>query len=67
MDKVSTGERFIRLRQVQAKTGIARATIYQKIKDGKFPEQVNVGPRCVVWVESEIEQWMQSRILESRK
>ncbi len=39
---------------------------YDLIRKGKFPSQVNLGPRAVGWVENEIVEWIEARIDESR-
>ncbi len=36
------------------------------IRNGKFPSQVNLGPRAVGWVENEIVDWIEARIDETR-
>jgi prophage regulatory protein len=48
--------------QVQARTGISRSGIYQKMADGEFPKSISLGPRAVGWLESSIEAWIQGRI-----
>lgn len=67
MDKQITGEQLIRLPKVMVKTGSARATIYKRIAEGTFPKQVNLGPRSVAWIESEVDAWIQKCINSSRK
>ena len=57
---------LLRLRQVRARTGLSRSTIYLKIKMGEFPAQVSLGPRAVGWLEAEIERWIASRVARSR-
>lgn len=57
---------IIRLPAVKNKTGLARSTVYLRIKQGTFPKQVSLGGRSVGWVESEIETWLSNRIEESR-
>jgi len=61
---------FITLRrnQVELRTGLSRSTIYARIAAGLFPSPIDLGGgRAVGWLESEIDQWVQSRINESRK
>ena len=59
--------RLIRLREVQARTGVGRSTIYQRIRAGRFPEQVQLGnPYIVGWVESEIQLWIEHQIAAAR-
>ncbi len=55
-------ERILRLKQVKARTGISRATIYIRVKAGTFPKQVCLGPRSVGWLESEVDAWIQNCI-----
>ena len=55
-------ERFLRLTDVMARTGLSRSSIYISIREGKFPANINLGARSVGWLESEIDAWMQDRI-----
>jgi prophage regulatory protein len=64
LNKVKT--RFIRLPEVLARTGLSPATIYRQIKVGRFPAQVTLGIRAVGWIESEIDDWIEARILAAR-
>lgn len=54
--------RLIRLKQVMASTGLSRATIYRYMASDRFPESVSLGERSVAWVESEVEEWILTRI-----
>ncbi len=56
--------RLIRLKEVMHITGLARATIYKYIKAKTFPMSVSLGDRAVAWVESEIDKWIEDRIVE---
>lgn len=58
--------RFIRLNEVKQITGLSRSSIYQFIANGEFPSQVRIGTRAVAWVASEIQEWTNNRILDSR-
>ena len=53
---------IIRLRQVKARTGRCRSSIYADIREGKFPAPIHIGARAVGWLESEINAWIESRI-----
>ncbi len=55
-----------RLPDVMAQTGLCRSTIYDLVSQGKFPSQINLGPRAVGWVASEVVDWIEARIDESR-
>lgn len=54
--------RIIRLKEVIDSTGLARSTIYKLIGEEKFPKPVPLVGRSVGWVESEVHEWIQSRI-----
>ncbi|EGR0678601.1 MULTISPECIES: AlpA family transcriptional regulator [Vibrio] len=55
--------RFLRLKEVMSLTGLGRSTIYKFMADDTdFPKSVPLGGRAVAWVESEIEEWMESRL-----
>ena len=59
-------QRIIRLPEVVKSTGLARSTIYKKIMEGNFPKPIALGSKSVGWVESDIENWIQGRISESK-
>ena len=54
--------RILRLPEVIARVGLRRPTIYLHISKGTFPKQINLGPRAVGWLESEIDAWIAARI-----
>ncbi len=59
-------ERLIKLSEVIDRTGLSRSTIYNRIDDGTFPKQIKISKRSMAFIESEIEEWIQTRIIESR-
>ena len=63
---VKTLRRFIKLAEVKALTTLSTSEIYRRIAADSFPKQVTLGPKSVVWIESEIFQWANARIAESR-
>ncbi|GLK90045.1 helix-turn-helix transcriptional regulator [Pseudomonas turukhanskensis] len=58
--------RFIKLREVKTLTTLSTSELYRRIADGAFPRQVPLGPKSVVWIESEVLAWCDARIAESR-
>ncbi|CAI1043512.1 Predicted transcriptional regulator [Serratia liquefaciens] len=58
---------LIRLTDVQRRTGYSKAWIYRLMSQGKFPTSVKIGTRAIAFVESEIDDWVNQRIAESRK
>jgi predicted DNA-binding transcriptional regulator AlpA len=62
----SRGARMLKLRDVMARTTLARNTIHEMEVRGEFPKRrrlVGKGER-VGWLESEIEDWIRSRPTE---
>ena len=58
---------FLRRKDVQFRTGLARSTIYLYIQQGAFPKPVTLGPRAVGWLESEVSAWITERVRMSRE
>jgi prophage regulatory protein len=59
------GESFLRWRQVRARTGLSRASIWRGVRTGTFPRPVQImGPHAVGWLLSEIDRWIQSRVAQ---
>ncbi|MEL7217873.1 MAG: AlpA family transcriptional regulator [Pseudomonadota bacterium] len=52
--------RLLRLPEVMERVGLRRTAIYQRMREGRFPPSRSLGPRCTVWVESEIDDWVRS-------
>ncbi|MGO9933486.1 MAG: helix-turn-helix transcriptional regulator [Steroidobacteraceae bacterium] len=59
-------DRALRLRQVSELTGLGRSMIYQMQAEGRFPQRIKLGERAVGWLESEVRDWLASRIAVSR-
>ncbi|MGM1189324.1 helix-turn-helix transcriptional regulator [Serratia liquefaciens] len=57
---------FIRIADVQRRTGYSKAWIYRLMSQGRFPASVKIGDRAIAFVESEIDTWISQRIAESR-
>lgn len=51
-------ERIIRLTTVLARTGLSRSTLYRKIAEGTFPEQLKISIHGAGWHESAINRWI---------
>ena len=65
-DSDATQLSILRRKQVQARTGLSRSTIYAFIKAGSFPKSVPLGPRAVGWLESEVSNWIAGRLDKAR-
>ena len=50
--------RLIRLKEVQHRVGLSRSTIYKRMAEGSFPRSRSIGPKCAVWLEAEVDEWV---------
>lgn len=58
-------DRLLRRPEVEALTGLARATIYRDMASGSFPRPIKLGRRAVAWPASVIDQWIEARKAEA--
>ena len=63
----ATADRLLRLPEVEALVGLKKSAIYARQKTGEFPPCVKLGPRAAAWPESEVRNWIQTRIRASRR
>ena len=55
-------ERFMRRPEVIERTGLPRATIYERMAEGTFPRPIRIGKMTVAWRETEIDAWILAQI-----
>jgi prophage regulatory protein len=72
--QIQTALFILRRRQVEARTGLSRSSIYAKLRgtrpgesDPTFPKPVSIGVRSVGWIEAEVEEWISRQIQKSRR
>lgn len=53
-----TEDRFIRMNELAPMLSLAQSTIYRLIKENKFPKQIKLTERTVVWRLSVINAWI---------
>lgn len=54
---------ILRLRDVLRRTGLSRATLYNRIAKNEFPHQISLGGTAVGWISREVESWIEERTL----
>jgi len=59
-------DKFLRMPDVIKKVGLRRTAIYDKISSDDFPQPIKLG-NVSVWLESELDAWMQLKVEEHRK
>ena len=53
--------KIYRLKELKEILGVGKSTIYYWIKEGKFPRPIHLGQRCVGWLSSDIERWLNEK------
>jgi prophage regulatory protein len=65
--------RLLRIKEAQQVVALSRSTIYSKLDknsphyDSTFPRPITLGSRCIAFIESELQEWITSRINSSRR
>ena len=55
-------QKLLRLKQVQALTGLSRSHLYSLASKGQFPKSVKLSQKSVGWIETEVQDWIDARI-----
>ena len=53
--------RVLRLKQVQAQTGLSRSTIFALQQRGIFSQSIKIGPKATGWYEDEVQNYIETR------
>ncbi len=64
--KTTNQTRLLRWTEVQPRVGICRSQAHLLVQKGEFPAPVKLGERASAWIEAEIDEWIASRITQSR-
>ncbi len=52
---------ILRKKDIQKKIGLSAVTLWRLEREGKFPSRIQLGPRCVGWLEADVDEWLKSR------
>jgi prophage regulatory protein len=72
MDQKEQQAKIIRRRHLEARLGLSRSTIYDKINpkspryDASFPKPIRLGGAAVGWLAHEVDAWLNRQIEASR-
>ncbi|UVO49491.1 AlpA family phage regulatory protein [Sphingomonas sp. SUN019] len=56
----NTPDRILRLNAVLDRTGLSRSTMYRKMQNGTFPQNLRISDRCAGWRESAVDAWLRN-------
>jgi len=54
--------KWYKLEDVIKMTGLARSSIYFRMKDNEFPQPIKIGKRAIRWTHSDIVKWINGKI-----
>lgn len=57
-------EQLLKMPEVRAKTGLSRSHLYALAQNGEFPKPIKLSERSSAWVESEVQDWIDTRIAQ---
>lgn len=52
------------MKEVAPMVGFSKPTIYQMVREGRFPRQLRLGPNKVAWLRSEVLAWIDKKAAE---
>ncbi|MEQ4692997.1 MULTISPECIES: helix-turn-helix transcriptional regulator [Providencia] len=58
-------DQFVDMKFITRLTGLTDKWFYKLIQEGAFPKPIKLG-RSSRWLKSEVEQWLQARLVASR-
>lgn len=56
--------RLMKLEEVINTVGLSRASIYNFMQEGEFPQSVSLGPKTARWKYQDIQNWIIEKIQE---
>ena len=59
-------KRFMRLPETLDKTGVQKSKLWDMVKKEEFPQPIKLSPGTTVWIEEEVDQWVEDKISEYR-
>ena len=58
--------RIIRTEDLTRRLGLSRATIFRKVKAGRFPAPIKISQRAIGWRIDDVEAWIAARAAISK-
>ncbi len=58
---------FIRIKAVTEKVGFGKSKVWELTKEGEFPQPIKLTAGTTVWIEEEVDQWIDEQINKFRE
>jgi prophage regulatory protein len=62
-----TSIKLIKISDVTSNLGLSKSHMYALIQRGKFPKPIKLSERSSAWLESEVNDWIESRISQRKE
>mgnify|MGYP000147383286 CR=1 FL=1 len=57
-----TNHKLLKRTDITSNLGLSRSHMYALIQKGEFPKPIKLSERSSAWLESEVQDWVESRI-----
>lgn len=58
---------LLRRTEVEQLTGLSRTAIYDRMREGRFPQSIALSPKTIRWVRGEVTKWIKEQIINARR
>lgn len=55
--------RYIRFKELRQRVPLGRTTIWQMMREGRFPRSRRIGKTAKAWLEDEVEDWIRKQAM----
>lgn len=52
--------KLLTVKEVEARTGLTRVTLWRMEREGQFPRRRRVTTRNVRWIDAEVDEWIEN-------
>ncbi len=59
-------QKLIRLPQVLELVGFKKTKLWKMVSTNEFPQPIKLSERVTVWIEAEVDDWVNAKISEAR-
>jgi prophage regulatory protein len=53
--------RYIRFKELRQRVPLGRTTIWNMIREGRFPRSRRIGKAAMAWLDTEVDEWITKR------
>lgn len=57
----TTAPALLRPREVFRRVALSRTTVWRRVREGSFPQPVNLGPKRIAWREADVVAWIEAQ------